>query len=274
MLNDILLEKSRNELISQSKKGEREKGDGKTRYEKRLKSRVSSSNKTYNRMDMNQLFKDGILDIAVEVHGETDDYIVKISYGNFLDTLHDELKRNDDTLDLRVVTRALVVAFNKGDVFIRCSCPDFKYRFGYQATINKYIKGEPELRPADETNPENKLGAACKHVLCVLANTSWIIKVASVIINYVKYMEKHRQSQYARIMFPAIYGRKYEEPIQTDLFDKDDLDTETDDIDIANKDALNRSRFQKGNQQGYKFAPKEITDGQQEMDLEEVPDEQ
>ena len=29
----VLLEKSRNELISQSKQGEREKGDGKTRYE-------------------------------------------------------------------------------------------------------------------------------------------------------------------------------------------------------------------------------------------------
>ena len=272
-MKDILLEKSRNELISQSKSGEREKGDGKTRYEKRLKSRVSSSNKTYNRMDMNQLFKDGILNIAIEVHGETDDYIVRISYGNFLDALHDELKRVDNNLDLRVVTRALVVAFNKGDVFIRCSCPDFKYRFGYQATVNKYINGEPELRPANETNPNNKLGAACKHVLCVLANTSWIIKVASVIINYIKYMEKHRQSQYARIVYPAVYGKRYEEPVQTNMFDKDDLDSEQSDIDLANKNAIERSRFQKGNQQGYRFAPKEVPDGQQQMSLDDQGEE-
>ena len=54
----VLLEKSRNELISQSKQGKRENGDGKTRYEKRVKSRVSSSNKSYNKIDMNQLFKD------------------------------------------------------------------------------------------------------------------------------------------------------------------------------------------------------------------------
>ena len=277
MFTRTLLEKSRNELISQSKSGEREKGDGKTRYEKRVRSKVSSSNKTYNRMNMNQLFKDGILDVSIEIHGETDDYLVRISYGSFLDTLHDELKRNDDNLDLRVVTRALVVAFNKGDVYIRCSCPDFKYRFGYQATINKYIKGEPELIPADETNPHNKLGAACKHVLCVLANTSWIIKVASVIVNYIKYMEKHKQNLYARVMFPAIYGRKYEEPVQQSMFDTDDdtLGSEQNDIDVANQDATKRSRFQVGNTRGYRFAPKDNIDGQQSIDdLEEVPDEQ
>ena len=55
---------------------------------------------------MNKLFKDNILDVDIEVIGETDNYIVTISFGEFLDHLHDELK-NDENLDLRNISRAL-----------------------------------------------------------------------------------------------------------------------------------------------------------------------
>ena len=167
----FIYEDKRSQLMTKSKQGEREK-DGLTRYQKRVKSRVSSSNKQYNRIDMNQLFKDGILTVGIEVHGETDDYIVKISYGGFLDALREEIKRNNDTLELRNIVRALVIAFNREDVYIRCSCPDFAFRFGYWATKNDIITGEPELRPSDETNPNDTLGAGCKHIMLVLANTS------------------------------------------------------------------------------------------------------
>lgn len=126
----IINEESRNSLMSRSKTAQRER-DGLTRYQKRVKSKVASSNKQYNRINMNQLFKDGILTIGIEVHGETDNYIVKISYGGFLDTLRDEVRKNDNTLELRNIVRALVIAFNKEDVYIRCSCPDFNYRFSY-----------------------------------------------------------------------------------------------------------------------------------------------
>lgn len=713
----ILFEKSRNELISQSKRGEREKGDGKTRYEKRLKSKISSSNRSYNRIDMNTLFKEGILTVGIEVKGETDNYIVKISYGNFIDTLRELMRNNNEELNLRVVIKTLTVAFNRGDVYVRCTCPDFCleentlikllsgesitvkemlerfsngeeiwvystdalgdfkpgkvedvwisgysnemikvtldnneqiittpnhrymlrngeykaaqqlnvndslmpmyfrysngyenykknsdltctkfysvykevantcltkeiedakqrsgediiqihhkdfnklnntpsnlypmgkdehwkyhyehlyesgnfdkwieggkrywstedarlkqssvmketmtkyysnmtteeiskmrsdkgcysqewkdkvgkgnkqawqnysdeeyrhrceinkstndnsltkfkqserrkeyykthpkaveiskknllkatekikgqsfseshknkisksllnrtqeekvlsnrkialtklkklfnymienglnldllnymkaieyfksvnkhitfppyekyfnsfddmiscfklnhkvkaiehlhydspipvydinvgtynnflvnagvvlhncYRFGYWATINKFINGEPELRPANETNPDNKLGAACKHVLLVLGNSSWIIKVASVIVNYIKYMEKSQPRLYQRIIYPAVYGKKYEEPTQTSLFDteEDELGTEQKDIDIANKAAIERSRFQKDNKQGIRYAPKSQIAGQQEIKIDDDEEE-
>lgn len=267
---DILLEKSRNELIAQAKKGEREKGDGKTRYEKRLKSRVSSSNKTYNRMDMNSLLKKGIVNTSIEVRGETDDYIVKLSWAGFLDALRDELNRNKDELDLRIIIRALTISFNKNDVYISCNCDDYFYRFGYWSTIDKTNSGEPQLIPSDETNPNNTLGPGCKHILLVLSNSSWVIKVASVIFNYINYMEKHRQPQYARVVYPAIYGKKYEEPIQQTMFDdSDELDSETSDIDKANQAAIKRSRFQKGNIRGVRFAPKDILKNQENIDMEE-----
>lgn len=266
----ILLEKSRNELISQAKRGEREKGDGKTRYEKRLKQKVSSSNKTYNRIDMNQLFKDGILNVGIPVHGETDDYLVKLSFGDFLSNLQDELNRYDDSeIDLRIVTRAIISSFNKGDVYIRCSCEDWHFRMGYWATVDKFIDGEPELIPSDETNPDNKLGPACKHVLCVLTNTSWIIKVASVIVNYSKYMKRHKQRLYADIIYPAIYGKKYEEPVQLDVDTTDELETDSETIDRSNKYAREKGQFQKDNEQGIRFAPNVVRDQVSMEDEEE-----
>lgn len=126
---NILFEDSRNSLIANSKNVDKER-DGKTRYQKRLKSHVASSTRQYNKIDMNKLFKEGILNIGIEIRGETDDYIVKISYGGFLDELRAETERNGK-LDLRIVIRALVIAFNKGDVYIHCSCPDWQYRFSY-----------------------------------------------------------------------------------------------------------------------------------------------
>ena len=64
----------------------------------------------------------------LEVIGETDTYTVTVSFGGFLDNLKDELKRVNNKLDLRVVIKALVRSFNSDNLYVRCSCPDFKYR--------------------------------------------------------------------------------------------------------------------------------------------------
>ena len=60
------------------------------------------------------------------------------------------------------------------------------------------MRENPQFMPTDETNPNNELGAGCKHVLLVLGNTSWVIKVASVIMNYIKYIEKSRVNIYQK----------------------------------------------------------------------------
>ena len=67
-------------------------------------------------------------------------------------------------------------------------------------------------------------------------------------------MEQHYQKAYADIIYPAIYGKEYEEPVQLTLFDKDELDTDADTIDKSNVYGKNRTQFQKGNTQGVRFA--------------------
>lgn len=263
----ILNEASRNELVSQAKRGEREKGDGKTRFEKRLKSRLSSSVREYNELDMNSLFKDNIININIPVKGETDNYIVKISYGGFLDILREQLEKNNDVLDLRIVIRSLIIGFNKGDVYISCSCPDFFFRFGYWATINKINSGEAQLIPSDETNPNDKLGPGCKHILLALANTSWLVKVASVIRNYIQYMEKNRQQLYQNIIYPAIYGKEYTEPVQQSMFDDEEELGDKSTIDIANIEARKKGQFKPGNI--YRYQKQNVSDDQISMEDEE-----
>lgn len=238
-----LTEDTRNQLIAQGKAGAPEKGDGKTRYQKRIKSRIASSTRQYNKIDMNALFKDNILTVGIEVTGETDSYVVTVSFGGFLDNLQKELSKTNNFLSLRTIVRALVTSFNSDNVYFRCSCPDHKYRMAYWNSRADIITGQKETIPSDITNPDNKLGSGCKHMMLVISNHSWLIKVASTINNYIKYMEKHMAKAYAEIIYPAVYGKAYEEPVQLSIFDKDTLSDDTDTIDVSNEEGRLSGRF-------------------------------
>ena len=248
-----LHEDRRNELISRGRRGEKEKGDGKSRYEKRVNSHVASTVKEFNQIDMESLFKYSILTVNVPVQGETDNYLVRIKFGGFLDELHKQVNQTKK-FDLRAVVKALTNSFDRDDVYISCSCPDWKYRMGFWASMSKITSGAPENRPSKITNPHNTLGPGCKHVMLVLSNNKWVMKVASTIFNYVNYMEKNRKQQYADIIYPAIYDKKYKEPVQLSINDKDTLDNDTELIDTANVQGRTRGQFKSGNP--YRFQRK------------------
>ena len=89
---------------------------------------------------------------------------------------------------------------------------------------------------------DNK-GAACKHVLLVLSNNTWLIKVASVITNYINYMQKNMPDLYSKVIYPAIFEKEYnpmseynmEDEIELERADEEPLDSDEDTIDISNK---------------------------------------
>ena len=270
---DYLYEDNRIKLISKSKSSEK----GKQRFNRRNKSKVANTVKAFNQIDMNKLFKENILTVNIPVHGETDDYIVKLTFGGFLEIIRDQIK-DKEKIEFRDITRACIIGFNKDDVYINCSCPDFRYRLAYYTTKNNVNSGTPENRPSKITNPDDSLGSACKHILLVLNNTSWIIKVASVINNYINYMESHYKKAYADIIYPALYGKKYEEPVQLTFDDNDieadNLTTDKDTLDKANIYNQERTKFKKGNEKGIRFASEEKPDENQLTfdNLDENPD--
>ena len=260
----ILHEDKRSTLMSQGRRGAKEKGTGKSRYEMRVNSKVATTTRESNNIDMQSLFVHNILTINIPVVGETDNYLVRIKFGGFLDLVREQLERQHvETVDLRIITRALLDAFNREDVYISCNCKDFIYRFGFWCTMKDINSGVPERRPSKITNPRNDLGPGCKHIMLVLSNNSWLIKVARVINNWIIYMSKNRQKQYADIVYPAIYGKPYEEPVQLSIDDETDVNNQSD-IDTAIEQGRTRGQFKTGNE--YRFRPSTTNRGQLSMD--------
>ncbi len=270
-MKHFLFEDNRNQFLNKSRSSVK----GKQRFERRKKSKVQNTVASMNGIDMDKLFKKDALTIDIPVHGETDDYKVKITYIGLLELLRNYVQRNNGVCTLREISKACIDAFNSSDVLIDCTCPDFQYRFRYYRTQQGQNSGEPETRPSNITNPHDTLGSGCKHVLLVLSNNSWVLRVARVINNYIKYMEQHYQRLYADIIYPAIYGKEYEEPVQLSFDDinnnSDELATDSDTISAANTYNQQRTRFQKGNQSGIQFASSR--DNPDQIPLENPDDE-
>lgn len=151
------------------------------------------------------------------------------------------------------------------------NCEDWKYRQAYWATQKNYNSGPMETRVSDITNPSDSKGSGCKHVMLVLANMDWILKVTSVINNYIKYAKQFMQRLYADYIFPKIYGMRYDRAIQLDIFDTDDFDSSPFTIDDINKIGRKSGQFTPGNP--YRFQKKETSEPKETLPLEFPDDE-
>ena len=284
-------EATRQELISQGKKGKATKTYKTNRYERRKYVSINPSSKTYNQIDMNALFKGGLLSFKIPVKGETDNYEVELLFDHFIEELQKETKQEDKKCEYKTIAKALMRAYNRDDTYIACSCPDWQYRFAYWSTKDKYNGGKPELRPIrknvfhvgglESANYYHDQGSGCKHVMLVLSNLKWAMKVSTVINNYIKYMEKNMPKQYADIIFPAVYGVPYKKAVQLGLFDleNDELANTMDnkkDTEVINKANADRdTKFRKGgvgkvNNQQPAFKKKDKNNVQQQLDLDSL----
>ena len=222
---EVLFEKTRQDLISKSKSGKnyssKNQAKGKNRWERRRYSQIANSVRDYNDINMDAFWKGDILDFKIKVKGETDNYIISITFEKILDELQREVRANNNKLEFKCVLRALLKAFNGEDVYMSCSCPDWNYRFAHNATVDRYNAGVPEMRPNRFlwTNSQDDMGAGCKHTNLVLSNTDWMMKVASVINNYIKWTKENMERNYADYIFPKVYGMPYNRAVQLSLFD-------------------------------------------------------
>lgn len=127
------------------------------------------------------------------------------------------------------------------------NCPDFVYGgYNYYSFKGNY-NSNPQLGKALEKpvirNPNDTKGDACKHILLCLSNLDWIMKIASVINNYVKYCRDRMSYNYWRYIAPTIYD-DVEAQKAADAEAKLASDRGT--IGKANAAAPMRGRFVKG----------------------------
>lgn len=149
------------------------------RYVKRLGYKPLS----YNGIDIQNLLRDDECILKVPV-GK---YTVTIAYQGVLDKLIDVLQRQPrPNVTLQSVIRALTQAIDDTDVLVDCTCADFKYRFAFWSTKYGYKYGKPQNQPTKVTNPHDDKGAMCKHITSLLANKRWMVRVASVLNEYIR----------------------------------------------------------------------------------------
>lgn len=229
-----LEEKTRSQLLSKSRSADVTKSYGTTRYERKDLQHVYNSVSAFNKIDMNALYKANLLSFIIPIQGEHGNYEVEVLFDGILDAINRELQNNSWSFEYKVVYRAIIDAINKQDIYVSCNCPDFTYRMSYWASKGRYNSGQPQIVPARITNPNDSKGAGCKHIMKVLADLDWALKLASCITNYVTYMEEHYPDKYFNVIFPAIYGVSYQraldqgiiEPPEDELVDVDEVPPE------------------------------------------------
>ena len=271
-MREILTEKTKSDILNTSKKGANYAQDnqylGKNRYERRKHSSISTSTRDYNQIDMNTFFKKDILIFKIPVRGETDNYKVQLKFNGVLKNLEEILSKEQKELEWKHVMQALAQTANSADMYIHCTCPDWKYRFQWYAKDGKFASNEKEppgmydYRPVDpNTNPNNDKGDGCKHTLLVLSNMAWRRNLSRAIINYIKRLQERQERLYQTIVFPKLYGQPYSDEVQLQLFNPDTgkkarnyLPSSRKELQQADDDAVNRTRFKKGNKQGIRFA--------------------
>ena len=245
-------EVTRTQLVAQSRNvGQyKDTSRGHNRMERKKYSKVANAVKSYNEIDMNDFWKSDILKVNIPVVGETDEYTVTIKLEGVVAELQKNVKNNQNKFEFRTVIQALTKIFNTTDVYTKCQCPDHKYRFAHWNIIKNVSVDDSSQDPGPGkgiVNPNDDKGRGCKHILLVLANGSWMMKVASVIVNYCHFLSEKKPDAFLKLVFPKLYGVPADEAVENGLVeDSEDLETGKDIIDIVNEWAKMRGRFKKG----------------------------
>ena len=217
-----LQEKSRSDLLSKSMTAKPTKSYNTTRFERRKLQTMKTSSSIFNKLDMNSVFKSDALSLEIPVEGETDTYTVTILFDGICKDIQRELKKNDYNLEFKVIYKAIVRAIKNQNMFIGCTCKDYKFRFQYIATKERYNALQAQLVPATQTNPNNDQGAGCKHILKVLDDLSWAMQLATALNNYILYMKKNKPKLFNDIMFRSIYGMPYRSAVEKGIIEETD----------------------------------------------------
>lgn len=122
------------------------------------------------------------------------DYVVTVDFNGPFEELRYLVKgmrgpNRIKRLTRSVVQEALNRALDTEDIYVSCSCPDFKYRFRYYANTKGYLFGSPkETRKPKytKTNKDDNKGYVCKHILTALYGKRWVPYAANAWLQYIK----------------------------------------------------------------------------------------
>ena len=143
--------------------------------------------KDFNNVDFKDLFENNNFTWSSRVG----DYIVTLSFEGAFEILRWKAKSFNGTNRWKRITHRMLVeclseALDRRDLYIDCSCPDFKYRFAYWATKAGCKYGLQQNVAPKVRNVKNNKGYCCKHVLAVLFGKRWVPAAAKTWLQFIQ----------------------------------------------------------------------------------------
>lgn len=245
-----LREDTRAQLINKSKSADTYKQNvrGKNRFERKKYSKIATQVKNYNNINMDELFKSDLLTINIPVSGETSNYDVTLKIDGVVAEIAKNIKYNNNKLEYRTIVQSLTKIFNLNQVKVKCTCNDFKYRYAHALIVSgDSVDGTDKDPGPGKTGMANSSGKGCKHILLVLNNLDWAMKVASVINNYINYLAENKRNLFLKYVFPKLYGVSADDAADENIVPENTkLDTDKNIIDIVNQWGRDRGKIKKG----------------------------
>lgn len=218
----ILTEETRAQLLGQSRNAGPyvDQSRGVNRDQRKKYSQIKKDPKAYSTLNMDQFFKQDILELKVPVVGETNEYLVTLRFSGVCAELQRLLKLNKYKYEYKVVLQALRNIFGRADIYTSCTCPDHLYTFKHWNILRGVdtagTAGDPGPGKGIR-NPKDQDGRGCKHCLLVLDNTEWLLQVAKVIDQYIRDMETKLSTAFLSVIFPKLYGVPADQMVDKNL---------------------------------------------------------
>lgn len=123
------------------------------------------------------------------------------------------------------------------------------YHYAHNLIINNNSVDDSAHDPGPGTTGKTAemKGQGCKHILLVLSNQDWVMKLASTISNYIKYIAANKKDLFMNIIFPKLYGISPDKAAENNLVqDEEMLDSSKDVINTINQWAVDKGKFKPG----------------------------
>lgn len=170
--NNILLEKTRQELLKKQKSETPERVQRAGAYSV---SQIS--------IDSDAFLNDWLV-IKTTISGNGSSYTDYIAFKGVVKDLIEAAKNNSShTVNSKLIIKSIHASLDKNDVYIDCDCPDFKFRYDYWATQGKFKWGKLQNSNGKGIrNPHNDMGCMCKHLFALLRSNKFLNAVSDKIM--------------------------------------------------------------------------------------------
>lgn len=176
-LNEI----TRWEILNRSKR------EAPVRYKKKGNYKSYYTARDFTNIDFEQLFTNDTFVWKSRVG----DYITVVSFEGAFANLYSKVgswngKNRWKRIDLKLLTTCLSHALDEEDLYLSCTCDDFRYRFDYWLSQAGGKYGQLQNKPPKVRNVKNNKGYVCKHLLSSLHGKKWIPAAAKAWLEYIR----------------------------------------------------------------------------------------